>query len=142
MEIRKIKKSDLSNGFLETLGSLRDVKISLDQAKQILKRREDLEIETYVAVIDKAVVGTVSLIFEPKFLYKGVIAAHLEDLSVHANHQSLGIGGALIQHCINEAINRKCYKIILNCTKEMKKYYKKHGFKKTNLQLRYDLPLF
>ncbi len=138
MIIRKLKKTDIENGFLETLNSLRNVNLTLKQAYAIYEKRKPF-IETYVALENEVVIGTVSLVFEYKFLYDGVIAAHLEDLAVHENYQSAGIGSALMDYCIKSARENGCYKLILNCTKEMKKYYKRFGLKKSNLQMRLDL---
>lgn len=136
--IRKLRKSDVINGYTDTLQNLRQVNLNTDQIGAILDNRPN-NIETYIAIIGRKVVGTVTLIYEQKFIHSGGKVAHLEDLSVHPDHLKCGIGGKLIEYCIKAATKAKCYKLILNCDKHTKQYYKRFGFRKSNVQMRLDL---
>jgi len=53
---------------------------------------------------------------------------------------SRGIGSMLIERLKELAIERGCYKTILNCSEENIGFYKKCGFYQKEVQMRWDRP--
>ena len=93
---------------------------------------------TYLYVDDKMnIIGAVSALYERKMIHNSGIVCHIEDLVVHKDHRNKGIGTKLINVIFEKAKMQNCYKIILNCTEELKNYYEKHGFESKNIQMSY-----
>lgn len=131
--IRDLWATDLTNGFLEVLDTLHRADLTLDAAREILRKRLSMGVRTFVAVRGDRVVGTASLVPEPKFYG---VAAHIEDVAVHPDCQGQDIGAALMRHVLAEARRMGCYKVILNCTEAVKPFYEKLGFRAHNVGMR------
>ena len=68
--------------------------------------------------IKTIVVGTTTLLVEPKFINKGMRVGYIEDVSVRKGYDGLGIGSQLIAYAIHDAISvEACGKILLYCLK-------------------------
>lgn len=89
----------------------------------------------YVYIKDDRVVGIVTLLIEQKLIHNGSCVAHIEDLVVDKNHQKQGIARELVNFCLNQLSTDKHYKIILNCSTELKEFYQKLGFENKNIQM-------
>lgn len=97
-------------------------------------------IVTVVAVRSDDVIGTASLLCERKFLHKGGLAGHIEDVAVHPDHQKKGVGKSLVLHLLERARERGCYKVVLDCKPALDTFYERCGFKDAGYQMRYDVP--
>ena len=138
--IRELEENDLSNGFLESMDSLK-LASNLDKEKalEIFKKIKDNSNHfVYVAILDGRVVGSTSMIIEPKFIHDGGNVAHIEDVVVSKEFQGKGIGEMLMQSLLELAKDNNCYKTILDCSDEVKPFYEKIGFKKTSNGMRFD----
>ncbi len=140
-KIRKLKENDLdSNSFFETLSNLRPVKdVSRGAAKKIFKDCRKKGIETLVAEENGKIIGTVRLLYEPKFYHQGNLAAHIEDVVTHKKHNGKGVARALINRALIICRQKKCYKIILDCEDSLIKFYSKFDFKPSANCLRLNL---
>ena len=140
LKIRELQKKDLQNGFLTTLDSLK-------QTSNMDKNRAEEVFETInsnpnhiivIAELDGKVVGTTTLLIEPKFIHDGGLVGHIEDVVVEKKFQGQKIGNEIVKFLLEVAKNRGCYKTILNCTDDVKEFYEKNGFKHTANELRFD----
>jgi glucosamine-phosphate N-acetyltransferase len=138
--IRELRKEDLWNGFLTTLDSLR-------QASDIDKNKADGIFEKInsnpdhivaVAELDGKIVGSTTLLIEPKFIHKGGLVGHIEDVVVDKKFQGQRIGEKIMKYLLEFAKDRGCYKTILDCTDDVKPFYEKLGFKNIANELRFD----
>jgi glucosamine-phosphate N-acetyltransferase len=150
--IRPIEFEDIENrGFLEVLENLVSADIDTIRAKQILQQIKSNPLhKIFVAQeeeeegeqqkqeqddIDKKkiktiVVGTTTLLVEPKFINKGMRVGYIEDVSVRKGYDGLGIGSQLIAYAIHDAISvESCGKILLYCSKNTMPFYEKLGYK-------------
>jgi len=138
--IRQIEKEDLWNGFLTSLDSLRQASIiSRDRAKEVfdkIKKNPDHMIA--VAIKDGKVVGSATLLIEPKFIHDGGKVGHIEDVVVSKNYQGKKIGEKIIIYLLEQAETKGCYKTILDCSDDVKPFYEKLGFKHNANALRFD----
>jgi glucosamine-phosphate N-acetyltransferase len=140
IKIRQLKKTDLDDGsFCETLSALKSVNLSVDELKRIYHRRINTNIKTFVAILDKKVVGTVSLFIEQKFINSGGLVGHIEDMAVHKRFQSKGIGLLLVNFAIAYAKSKGCYKVILDCSTKNVKFYQKAGMFVWENNMRIDI---
>lgn len=138
--IRKLRKDDLDNGFLTTLDSLRKASdIDKSKAEEIFKKIDSNPDYTIaVAEIDGKIVGSTTLLIEQKFIHKGGLVGHIEDVVVDKNFQGQKIGEKIMRYLLEIAKNQGCYKTILDCTDEVKPFYEKLGFKQVANELRFD----
>lgn len=138
--IRKLQKEDLSNGFLQTLDSLRitsntDKKTIEKTFDKINSNQDQLII---VALLDGKVVGATTLLIETKFIHNGGKVGHIEDVVVNKEYQKKGIGEKMITYLLRYAKEQGCYKTILDCVNDVKPFYEKLGFKHNANALRFD----
>ena len=138
--IRKIIESDLENGFLESLDSLRKASnLEQSSAKNILKNILENENHIiHVAELDGEIVGSTTLLIEPKFIHQGGFVGHIEDVAVKKDFEGQGIGMKLVLSLLDVAKERKCYKTILNCEDELVSFYEKIGFRQKTKEMRFD----
>jgi glucosamine-phosphate N-acetyltransferase len=149
--IRPIEFEDIEDrGFLEVLENLVPAGIDRIQAKQILQQIKSNPLhKIFVAQEEQQhqqdadrdeekkkktkkikVVGTTTLLIEPKFINKGMRVGYIEDVSVREGYDGLGIGSQLITYATNDAISVEgCGKILLYCSKNTMPFYEKLGYK-------------
>lgn len=101
---------------------------------------DDNNIHYYVAEVDGNVVGVASLITINKLLRGGNRVGLIEDVAVSKHAGSRGLGRALIEKLKEVAVERSCYKIILNCAEHNIGFYEKCGFYLNEVQMRWDRP--
>ena len=96
---------------------------------------------TYICIdIEKdKLVGIITIFIERKLIHNMGKVAHIEDLVVDKEYRKKGISKLLIDKCINYAKNEQCYKIILNCNKNLIKFYEKNNFYNSGFQMRLNL---
>ena len=138
--IREIIQSDLQNGFLESLDTLRTASnIQQDKAKEILEKiLSNPAHKIFVAEHDGKIIGSITLLIEQKFIHDGGLAGHIEDVVVTSDQQGKNIGAQLVKHAVQYAQSQGCYKTILDCTDEVSKFYEKLGFIKSSSGMRYN----
>ncbi len=138
--IRELRKDDIWNGFLTTLDSLRQASdIDQNKAEKIFEKIDSNPDHIIaVAELDGKIVGSTTLLIEPKFIHKGGLVGHIEDVVVDKNFQGQKIGEKIIKYLLEFAKNRGCYKIILDCTDDVKPFYEKLGFEHNSNELRFN----
>lgn len=83
------------------------------------------------------ILGAITALYERKIIHNGGVVCHIEDFVVDERHRGKKIGEQLLTHVINDAQTKKCYKIILDCSTDMKSYYEKYKFTHKNIQMSY-----
>ena len=140
VEIRNIVESDIDNGFLESLDSLReasdlDRKIGEDILKKIIANPDHI---IHVAEINGKIIGSTTLLIEQKFIHNGGRVGHIEDVVVSKEYEGRGIGIKLVSSLLEKAKGMNCYKTILDCSDELIPFYERIGFKQESNQMRYN----
>ena len=140
VNIRQIKEEDLANGFLTSLDSLRQASdIDVQKAKSILERiNSNPNHVIFVAEKGGKIVGSTTLLIEPKFIHNGGLVGHIEDVVVTKELQGQRVGEKIINTVLDYAKSKGCYKTILDCTDDVKPFYEKLGFKKHANEMRFD----
>ena len=140
LKIRELQKKDLQNGFLTTLDSLKQTSnIDKNKAEEVFEKiNSNPNHIIVIAELDGKIVGTATMLIEPKFIHDGGLVGHIEDVVVGRKFQGQKIGNEIIKNLLEFAKNRGCYKTILNCTDDVKGFYEKIGFKHTANELRFD----
>ena len=140
MIIRQIEENDLYNGFLNSLDSLRKASdIEPSKAKSVFEKiRSNPNHVIFVAILNGKVVGSTTLLIEPKFIHNGGLVGHIEDVVVNKEFQGQKIGEKLILASLDYAKNAGCYKTILDCLDDVKQFYEKLGFKFHSNAMRFN----
>jgi len=138
--IREIEEDDLEKGFLESLDFLRKASnIDKNKAKEILKKiKLNPNHIIHVAIDDKKIVGSTTLLIEQKFIHDGGLVGHIEDVVVRKDYEGKGIGIKLVTSMLERAKEKNCYKTILDCKDDVKQFYERIGFKRESNCMRYD----
>ena len=138
--IREIEEDDLEKGFLETLDFLRNASdLDKNKAKEILKKiKQNTNHIIYVAIDNKKIVGSTTLLIEQKFIHDGGLVGHIEDVVVRKDYEGKGIGIKLVTSMLERAKEKNCYKTILDCKDDVKQFYERIGFKHESSGMRYD----
>jgi glucosamine-phosphate N-acetyltransferase len=142
--IREIEQADLQKGFFQTLSNLTQVgKIydDYERAKRILQEIKSYPFyRIFVAVKDDGeIIGSTTLLIEQKFIHDGGKVGHIEDVATRKEYEGKGVGSALIRTSLEFAKEKKCYKVILDCSEVNIPFYKKIGFKEHEVTMRYDI---
>jgi len=138
--IREIEENDLEKGFLETLDFLRNASdLDKNKANEILKKiKQNPNHIIYVAIDNKKIVGSTTLLIEQKFIHDGGLVGHIEDVVVRKDYEGKGIGIKLVTSLLERAKEKNCYKTILDCKDDVKQFYERIGFKRESNGMRYD----
>ena len=138
--IRELKKEDLWNGFLKSLDSLKLASdIDKTKAEEVFEKiNSNPDYIIAVAEMEGKIVGSTTLLIESKFIHQGGLVGHIEDVSVDKDFQGKKIGEKIMKYLLEVSKNRGCYKTILNCTDDVKRFYEKLGFKQVATELRFD----
>ena len=134
--IREIEENDIeSGGLLEVLENLAPVGgLSKPAAKVILKEIKSNPLHRiFVAVVEDGrnqglIIGTTTLLVEPKFIFCGGRVAHIEDVAVRAEYQRKGIGFRLVNYATEQAAIMRCVRTVLDCSDENIPFYEKIGY--------------
>ena len=127
---RFIQVDDYNKGYFGLLSQLTTApECSYDDFRTRLELIEEYNnIMVIVVEKDEMIIGTISLVFEPKFIRKLGVVCHVEDVVVDENHRNLKLGSKMVNVAKKIAKARNCYKIILDCNDNAKQFYEKNNF--------------
>lgn len=141
--ISELEEEDITLGFLDSLDNLipGTSRLQPGHAREILKEIKSNPLhKIFVATTSaptqeerppfasRQVVGTTTLLIEPKFILGGSRVGHIEDVSVRTGFEKLGIGAKLVSHAVLQAEKAGCIKIVLDCSDSTMPFYEKLGF--------------
>ena len=138
--IRKLNKHDFDRGILETLQQLSYFHKQNIKHDQFIDFINFMPVNTHIYVIvdryTHKVIASSTIIFEEKIIHNMGVVCHIEDLVVHEHYRNSKIGKMLLNFIIDKAKeDKKCYKIILNCSEKNRVFYEKHNFKQKNVEM-------
>ena len=140
--IRRLEKEDVTpdGDFIRILEQLSSSDNRLD-LNALLWSQYEKQSHTHivVAVANDVMIGTGSILIEQKFLRKGGVVGHLEDIVVDKTTRLTGVGRMIINHLVKIAKYSSCYKVILNCSEYNIPFYDKCGFYCSGYEMRMDL---
>lgn len=143
VEISELTLLNDQQGLIDSLRTLSGDDTESDDEDRVLsfrmKRAIGAEVTMFVAREGGIIVGTASVIIEPKLIHGGSYAGHLEDVSVAETHWRKGVASSLIERVIAYCREKGCYKITLDCDAVYAPLYEKLGFRYDCLAMRMDL---
>ena len=81
----------------------------------------------YVCYDQTGLIGTATLIYEPKIIRGLGVVGHIEDVVVRDNYRGQGVASSLLRH-LTQLARQRCYKVILDCSPENEGFYRRNGF--------------
>ena len=131
--------SDCDKNYLNLLNQLNNTIDYNFISKNILENFINCLNENHQIIViedeNKNIIGTGTILIEKKILHNMGKVAHIEDIVIDKNERGLGLGLKLINHLVNIAKEKECYKVILNCSDENASFYKKCGFIEKSKQM-------
>lgn len=79
------------------------------------------------------IIGTGTIMIEPKIIHGGKYVGHIEDIVVHPLYRNKKVASGIIHKLITYGSH--CYKIILDCNPSLQPFYEKLGFQYKNIQM-------
>lgn len=132
MNIRKLEENDYDLGFLGVLSDLTKVgsitREKWNEQYKIISSSPFIEIWVIHDTKSNQIIGTATLLIEPKFIHGCGRVGHIEDVVVRKNIHGSGFGKKLIDHLTKLAAQKGCYKVILDCSDKNVGFYEKCGF--------------
>ncbi len=141
-QVRALQETDIGNGLLDTLKNLSDLEgLKVADARRVLRRMKRAGLyHTFVAVEPSGqVIGATTLLVEQKFIHRGGLVGHIEDVVVRKGHEGKGVGSSLVKEAIEKAKEFGCYKCILDCKEGLVGFYEALGLKRRDVGMRIDL---
>ena len=139
--VRQIQKKDYDLGIIELLGQLTTIskdKISRKDFDSYINILSNNNNHLTIVVEDNAktkVVGTATLLVEPKLIHNLSFVGHIEDVVVDKEYRSFGIGKMMLKHLTNKADVLQCYKVILDCDEKNVQFYSNCGFEGKGVEM-------
>jgi glucosamine-phosphate N-acetyltransferase len=84
---------------------------------------------------DFNIIASGTIIIEPKIIRNGLNVGHIEDIVVTKSKRGQGISNIILSMLQNIARENNCYKIILDCSEDVKNVYIKNGFEIKGIQM-------
>ena len=133
MEFRDLTSDDYSQ-FLPLIQEFRPTVFTEAEFQETLEQIR-IRGKVIVAVYEGELVGTATVLYEPKFIFNRCIYAHVEDVFVKAAYRRRHIGQQLIKHIIQDAKRMNCYKITLDCADSNIAFYESCHLEKRGNQM-------
>lgn len=81
------------------------------------------------------IIGTGTIMIEPKIIHGGKYVGHIEDVVVHPLYRNKKVASGIISKLVSHGNKCNCYKIILDCNSSLQSFYEKMGFENKNIQM-------
>ena len=88
-----------------------------------------------VMMKENQIIASGTILYETKLIHNISLYAHIEDIIVDNQFRKQGIGKLLIEYLVQCCKNKNCYKILLDCQKELIPFYEKNKFQENGVQM-------
>lgn len=140
IEIRKLNKNDFKKGYLDVLCELSDtITNKTEELFNSVFEKVESNCNHHIYVLEDiasgSIIGSATLLIEPKFIHNGKNVGHIEDVVVSKKAQSKGLGKSLIMYLTTFMNETNCYKFILDCSANVQTFYSKCGYDSKAIQM-------
>ena len=119
--------------YLQLINQFRITNYTKEEFIYFLK--ENKKIEIWVIEINNELIASGTILYETKLIHNISLYAHIEDIIVDNQFRKQGIGKLLIEYLVQCCKNKNCYKILLDCQKELIPFYEKNKFQENGVQM-------
>ncbi len=129
MSVEKFEES------IRKICEMGDIVVCVDDQQIVGSNCEASILGSNYEAINQQIVGSGTIIYEPKITHGGKCVGHIEDIITDKNHRGLKIATEIIKKLTESAKAHNCYKVILDCSADMETYYERQGFTKKGAQM-------
>lgn len=129
---RKLTKNDYVSYF-NLIQQFRPTSYSKEQFDAFISSLYQTDI--IVMIYQNKIIASGTILYETKLIHNISIYAHIEDIIVDNQFRKQGIGKLLIEYLVQCCKNKNCYKILLDCQKELIPFYEKNKFQENGVQM-------
>jgi glucosamine-phosphate N-acetyltransferase len=129
---RKLTKNDYVSYF-NLIQQFRPTSYSKEQFDKFLSSLQQTDI--IVMIHQNKIIASGTILYETKLIHNISLYAHIEDIIVDNQFRKQGIGKLLIEYLVQCCKNKNCYKILLDCQKELIPFYEKNKFQENGVQM-------
>lgn len=129
---RKLTHNDYIS-YLNLIQQFRPTFYSKEQFETYISSLHQTDI--IVMTNENQIIASGTILYETKLIHNISLYAHIEDIIVDNQFRKQGIGKLLIEYLIQCCKNKNCYKILLDCQKELIPFYKKNKFQENGVQM-------
>ena len=137
--LRPLEKGDYFCGYLRLLEQLTIVDSDCITFEEFSNQFDLMEKSGSMVWVyanqNESIIGSATLLIEPKFIHLLSSVGHIEDVVVDGNYRGQNIGRLLTMHLTSIAKEKGCYKVTLNCSDENIGFYSKCNFIKNGNQM-------
>jgi len=124
---------EIKNSYIQLLSLLTNVSelSNNDFLNRIIEISKIGEIQVcYYKDLDEkiTIVGTGTVIYEPKIIHSCKYVGHIEDIVVKTDYRYHGMARNIIKQLTNSAKENNCYKVILDCKPQLSGFYERLDF--------------
>ena len=128
-------RESVKNQYISLLSQLTTVEdMSVEKFEESVAKICEMG-DIIVCVDDQRLVGSGTIIYEPKIIHGGKSVGHIEDIVVDEPNRGHQIATKIIKKLTESAKINNCYKVILDCSDDIEKYYERLGFTKKGVQM-------
>lgn len=128
-------RESVKNQYISLLSQLTTVEdMSVEKFEESVAKICEMG-DIIVCVDDQRIVGSGTIIYEPKIIHGGKSVGHIEDIVVDEPNRGHQIATKIIKKLTESAKINNCYKVILDCSDDIEKYYERLGFTKKGVQM-------
>lgn len=138
--ILNISKSNIKTQYLNLLNELTKIEYLDNELFELNLKKIDSMGKIIIGYVgnreeDFEIVGSGTVIIEPKIIRGGKSVAHIEDIVVKSCWRGKKISQSILNELEKYAFSSNCYKIILDCVENVHGVYKSAGFEIKGLQM-------
>jgi glucosamine-phosphate N-acetyltransferase len=136
----QILKENIKKQYLSLLGELTNVTEISDELFEINLKKINSIGKIFIGYVyqnDKSIelVGSGTIILEPKIIRSGMSVGHIEDIVVKSEWRGKKISQSILDKLTKFAFESNCYKIILDCVESIYPVYKSNGYEIKGIQM-------
>ena len=133
MEFRTLTVRDYEQ-YKELISSFRPTEFTQEQFICFVNNLGDNH-QVWILESDSRILATATVMYETKLIFNVSVNAHVEDVCVHPDFRSKGIGSRIIDKIYQEAQARGCRKMTLVTAQETSEFYIKNGYEIRGVQM-------
>jgi glucosamine-phosphate N-acetyltransferase len=130
MTVRELELADYGRGYLTLLEQLTTVgDVTFADFQRTFSNIQQSKLHTVLVATDgDQLLGSATLVIEPKFIHGCSPVGHIEDVVVAKEARGTGVGALLVDHLVEAALLAGCYKVLLDCSEKHVGFYEKSHF--------------
>mmetsp|Transcript_7866 Transcript_7866/g.15198 ORF Transcript_7866/g.15198 Transcript_7866/m.15198 type:complete len:162 (-) Transcript_7866:4527-5012(-) len=143
--LRPLQLSDYDKDYFGLLSRLTQAPRITRERFEVIFNKIRANADTHIVVVVEELqtgklLGSGTLLIEPKFIRNGALVGHIEDIVVRKESAKRGAGHSIVTSLCEIAKSKGCYKVILDCSDENVAFYQKCGLRPSGREMSLYFP--